>query len=243
MRQEEPSSQSSGRETKKENDLDNVSRLTSSAVPKVELSQNLVVEEVMIKLQSLLDQKPKDTLFQRFSTHPLFLLLAGVALSGVAGGIIGTRVAYNYSIKQQEVTAERSFSDELNRLRIQKLSEVWERLDEDEGAIDRLLNQPDDKQNPEGRNLRAKEIDKLIQEDRRTVDRHRFWLGAQSSKIHGYLDASSLYAIKKLIGSESDLETLLKQRKYAKSDLDTARDEFLKSNVDRAKQASSCYLF
>lgn len=243
MREEEPSSQSSDQETKKENDLDNISRLAGSTEPRVELSKNLVVEEVMIKLQSLLDQKPKETLIQRFSTHPLFLLLAGVALSGFIGGIIGTRVAHNYSIKQHEVAAERSFSDELNRLRIQKLSEVWERLDEDEGAIDRLLNQPDDKQNPEERNLRAKEIDKLIQEDRRTVDRHRFWLGAQNPKIHWYLDTSSLYAIKKLIGSESDLETLLKQRKDAKSDIDSARDEFLKSSVDRAKQANPCYLF
>jgi len=242
MRKEERSSQSSERQTNKENGPDDISRINADS-PKVELNQNFVVEEVMRKLQSLLDQKPRQSRAQRFFTHPLFLLIAGVVLSGFTGVVIGNRLSHNYSIAQHEVAAERSFSDELNKIRLQKLSEVWERLDEDEGAIDRILNQPEDKQNLEDKNERAKKIDRLIQDDRRTVDRHRFWLGSQSTKIHGYLDVNSLYAIKKLIGSEENLETLLQQREAAKSDIDSARAEFLKVNTDRAKQSIPCYLF
>ncbi len=204
----------------------------------VELSEGFIIEDVMRRLQAILDQKPKETRWRRFMTHPLFLLFAGVVLSGLMGGWI----TYVYSVKQNELAAERSFADELNKQRIQKLSDVWERLDEDEGAIDRLLNQPDDPQNPDDKNQRAKQIEKLIQEDRRTVDKNRFWLGESHSKIHEYLDASSLYAIQKLVGAEDKLDALLQHRKAAKSDLEAERDKSLKSMAERAK-GTNLYLF
>ena len=194
----------------------------------------------MRKLQAILDQKPKESRLKTFSSNPLVLLIAGVILSGILGGAI----TLAYGARQNELAAERNFSDELNKLRIQKFSEVWERLDEDEGAIDRLLNQPDNPQNPEDQNERAKQVDKLIQEDRRTVDKHRFWVGNPNhDKIHRYLDASSLYAIRKLAGINDGLDALLQHRKTLKSDLDQERDKSLESLAERAKLTKWFYFF
>jgi hypothetical protein len=212
----------------------------SQSGQKVELSQGFIIEEVMRKLQALLDQKPKESKWKKLSTNPLVALTAGVILSGILGGAI----TLAYGARQNELAAERSFSDELNKLRIQKFSEVWERLDEDEGAIDRLINQPDDPRNAEDKNERAKQVDKLIQQDRRTVDKYRFWLGDQNhAKIHRYLDASSLYAIRKLAGINDGLEALLEHRKTLKSDLDEERDKLLKSLAERAKLTKWLYFF
>jgi hypothetical protein len=212
----------------------------SQSEQRVEVSQGFVIEEVMKKLQALLDQKPKESRWKRFVSDPLFLLIAGVLFTG----FVGNRIALVYSTKQNELAAERSFSDELNKLRIQKHSEVWARLDEDEGAIERLLNQPDEPQNPNDKNDRAKQIEQLIQQDRRTVDKARFWLGDQShGKIHEYLDASSLYAIQKLMGSDDKLEALLQRRKAAKSDLDAERDKSLQALSERSKGIKLFYFF
>lgn len=214
--------------------------INSQAEQRVDLSQGFIVEEIMRKLQALLDQKPKPHWFQRLVTHPLLLLIAGVLITG----FIGNRISLAYSTKQNQLAAERSFSDELNKIRIQKHSEVWERLDEDEGAIERLLNQPEEPQNPNDKNDRAKRIDELIKEDRRTVDKHRFWIGDEShAKIHDYLDASSLYAIQKLMGSDNKLEALLQRRKQAKSDLDTEREKSLQALSERAKETKLFYFF
>lgn len=201
----------------------------------VELSQGFIIEEVMRKLQAILDQKPKEPRWKRFLTHPLVLLIVSAVLGGA--------ITLIYSTKQNQLAAERSFSDELNKQRIQKRSEVWERLDEDEGAIDRLLNQPDEPQNPNDKNERAKQIEKLIQQDRRTVDKYRFWLGESHAKIHEYLDASSLYAIQKLVGVDDTVEALSQHRKGLKSDLDKEREKSLQDLAERAKATKLFYFF
>ena len=201
----------------------------------VEISQAFVIEEVMRKLQAILDQKPKESRWKKFLTHPLVLLIVSAVLGGA--------ITLVYSAKQNQLAAERSFSDELNKQRIQKRSEVWERLDEDEGVIERLLNQPDEPQNPNDRNDRAKQIEKLIQDDRRTVDKYRFWLGESHAKIHEYLDASSLYAMQKLVGVDDKVEALSQHREGLKSDLDKEREKSLHDLAERAKATKLFYFF
>ncbi len=241
MPKEEVTSQSSDSAAKKETTGKNSQLLDKTDRTKVVgLSEGYVVEELMTRIQALMDQKPKQNKFQKLLTHPLLLLMATVLLSG----FIGARVTHSYTIKQHELAADRAFSDELNKIRFQKLIELWERLDEHEGMIDRLLNQPDDPQAPDDKKLRAQEIEKLLHEDRRTVDRNRFWLGAQNyDRIHGYLDATSLYAIKKFLEPGGDLDPLLQQRKAAKSDFDSEREKSLKGNVEQSPRGGSCYLF
>lgn len=216
------------------NEISQPSRNSQLEQP-VEISQAFIIEEVMRKLQAILDQKPKEPRWKRFLIHPLVLLIVSAVLGG--------GITLVYSAKQNQLAAERSFSDELNKQRIQKRSEVWERLDEDEGAIERLLNQPDEPQNPDDRNERAKQIEKLIQEDRRTVDKYRFWLGASHAKIHEYLDASSLYAIQKILGEDDKVEALSKHREGLKSDLDKEREKSLQDLADRSKATKLFYFF
>src|ERR1043165_7470766 len=68
----------------------------SESQQQVELSQGFIIEEVIRRLQEILDQKPKQTSWQRFLTHPLTLLIAGLVLSG----FVGTGITYVYSTKQ-----------------------------------------------------------------------------------------------------------------------------------------------
>lgn len=243
MRPENSPSPSTGGVIERDTVNAQFSQSTNLKPEHVDLSKGFVVEEVMRKLQAILDaveKKPKESRWQKFLTHPFFLLIAGVLITG----FIGNRISLVYSAKQNQLAAERSFSDELNKIRIQKHSEVWERLDEDEGAIERLLNKAEEPQNPNDKNDRAKQIDELIKQDRRTVDKHRFWIGDEShAKIHDYLDASSRYAIQKLMGSDSTLEALLQRRKQAKSDLDTEREKSLQALAERANEMKLFYFF
>ena len=71
----------------------------------VELSQGFIIEEVMRKLQVILDQKPKEPRWKRFLTHPVVLLIVSALLGGA--------ITLVYSAKQNQLAAERSFSVEL----------------------------------------------------------------------------------------------------------------------------------
>jgi hypothetical protein len=93
-------------------------------------------------------------------------------------------------MQQQELAATRSFSDELNKLRIQKVGEVWERLDEDEFAINQLLQAEDNKGglSPDDK---VTEVTKRIQNSRALVSKYRFWLGKRIfDSANEYLNAN-----------------------------------------------------
>src|SRR6185503_14097420 len=90
MRKENSPSPSIGGVITRETDTaqDSQTSTNSQSRPPVEVSQGFIIEEVMRKLQALLDQKPKESRLKSVSTNPLVLLMAGVILSGILGGAI-----------------------------------------------------------------------------------------------------------------------------------------------------------
>jgi hypothetical protein len=168
-------------------------------------------------VKSLIKDNRK-TWFQELSSNPAFIVL----LTFVFTGLLGTFLA----IYQQQRAAERSFIDESNKLRIQKIGEVWEQLDQDEHTIDRLLEGDGDT----SANDRTKEITSVIRNDRAMVSKYRFWLGRDiSDKINNYLNANIKYSIRKLSGiSETDLKPDKAARDAAKSDVDQIREKLLR---------------
>jgi len=114
-----------------------------------------------------------------WTSNPAVLAVLGFVLTGLAGNIVTAYLTY----KQQERAAERSFIDESNKLRIQKIGEVWEQLDLDEVTIEHLIDADADvvaKFPTPGD--RVKEIKRIIQSDRVGISKYRFWLGACRNK-------------------------------------------------------------
>jgi hypothetical protein len=168
----------------------------------------------------------RKTRLKELTSNPAVLVILTFVFT-----LFGTNLTSSLAIYQQQRAAERSFIDESNKLRIQKIGEVWEQLDQDEYTIDRLLEADDDivAKFPTP-NDRAKEIETIIGSDRAMVSKSRFWLGKDiSEKINNYLNANIRYSIKKLAGtSEADLKADKAARDAAKSDVDQIREELLR---------------
>jgi hypothetical protein len=186
------------------------------------------LEALRQKIHTLTEEISKSSKSQGVSTHPLALLVVGFLLSTIPGGFL----TFYYGRLQQELTAQRTFSDEVNKIRVQKVGEVWEKLDEHEFVINRLLEESTFEAQDEdssSNNKRADEIIKLIHDDQAMASRYRFWLGENLfRKTTEYLDRNIEYAQNK-IGARpgTDLSELTKTRNAAKQDILQIRGLFL----------------
>jgi hypothetical protein len=186
-----------------------------------------IVQRIFDILNKLTDEKPPLPWYKRFTVHPMTLLVIGSALT--LG--IGSWLTHYYARKAQEVAATRSFSDELNKLRIQKVGEVWERLDQDEVTIERLVNELANNNADEAtQKTGLQQIRKLIETDKEIIAQHRFWLGKETyDKIQHYLDLTIFLLTRRILEPESDVESLVKDRDDARIDIESERVKFLKS--------------
>ncbi|MCA1568272.1 MAG: hypothetical protein LC803_22035 [Acidobacteria bacterium] len=177
-----------------------------------------------------LEEKASSSRVQSISTNPLVLLIMGFLLSGIVGGLL----THYHSIRQQELARVRSFSDELNKLRVQKIGEVWETVDKTEADVDVILDKVNKAPGPGTNNANTGEdvdnIIRLLREQNVVINKNRFWLGEPVySRIKEYLDINGRYALDKLIGhSGIDLTETLKKREQAKQDIIQIRNMFLK---------------
>jgi hypothetical protein len=188
-------------------------------------------------LRALIDQGPRPSRFHAVSNNPLIVGIIGILIGGGVTSYFTYRLKvleFNLGARQQELVHGLSFSDEVDKLRIQRLGEVWERLDQDEFAIDQLLAdsraQRSSSKAFNSRNTkRAVQITKLIQNDQAIVSKYRFWLGEELfQKAGNYLDINVKYSLNELgATSESDSSELSNARKRAKQDILQVRNLFL----------------
>jgi hypothetical protein len=203
------------------------------AVPPDALSV-IILEE----LRALRNGKSKSRFsrIQTFSNNALVV----VFFSGLVGGALTyyytqrqKNLDYARSVQQQELGRRQSFSDEVNKLRIQKFGEVWEQLDEHEFAIDRLLDdrwfEIEADKDSKSNNKIVDDIRKLIDEDKALTSKNRFWLGEDLyNKTMEYLDMNVQYALNKLVVRRgTNLSEFLKKREDAKQDILEIRRLFL----------------
>ena len=183
----------------------------------------LVTDEVLrYRIRTLLEEKPTPPRLRRFLNHPLVIGLVIAAVGFILTTTLGGILANYYSVRQQELASQRSFSDELNKLRIQKIGEVWEQIDKNETLLDSLLEQANKPSLPDGqKNQTVDTINNLIQEDRAIINKNRFWLGEQNyNKFQGYLDKNVKIALNMLLARpETDFSEILEDRKHAKQDI------------------------
>jgi hypothetical protein len=191
---------------------------------------SLIRDEVLrYKVRTFIEEKPTSSRLQRFLSHQLFLTAIGFLLTGVMGGLLTyyytlkqKDLDYHRAIQQQELASQRSFSDELNKVRIQKIGEVWEQVDKNEVLLDSLLEQANKSSmsdNQKNQNVDA--INNLIREDRVIINKNRFWLDEQNySRFQNYLDKNVKIALNMLLARPgTDVSEIIEERKYAKQDI------------------------
>ena len=186
-------------------------------------------------LRTLIAEKPRPSRLHIISSHPLIVVILGGFIGGLLTQYYTYRqkdVDYKRSVQQQELFRQRSFSDERNKVRIQKFSEVWERIDENELAIDTLLKDglhESSNMTPDSKNKMVDDMRGLIHEDTVILSKNKIWIGEELyNKTRNYLDINIAYGLNKLmVGAEIDLSELIKRRETAKQDLLHARTLFL----------------
>jgi hypothetical protein len=192
--------------------------------------RSVISDEVLrYRIRTLIKEEPRASVLKRFLNHPLFIGLIIAALGGL--------LTYYYSVKQQELASQRSFSDELNKIQIQKIGEVWEQIDKNEILLDDLLdkaNKTSNSNNQNNQNVDA--INNLIQEDRIVVNKNRFWLGEQNyNRLQDYLDKNVRIALNILLARPgTDFKEIIEDRKHAKQDILQIR-ESMRSEGQPAK--------
>jgi hypothetical protein len=197
--------------------------------PDSDKTSDLITEEVLrSRVRALIKAPPKRSRLEVISTNPTVAVVLGFVLTGIIGGFL----AYYYAHQQQESAARRSFSDEINRTRVQKLGEVWELLDQDEFLINDILEKKRleaSDGDSAANNKRIDEIIGLIHRDQSLVNKYRYWLGEDLfQKTMAYLNLNIEYAVKN-IGSTpgADLTDLLQRRDAARQDILQLRSLFL----------------
>lgn len=181
----------------------------------------------------LIEKKAKPSKLHSISNNPLVVIIAGGFIGALLTHIYTLQqkdIDYNRGIQQLELTSQRSFSDELNKIRIQKIGEVWEHIDKNTVILDGLLeklSKPSDSNNQKNQNVDA--INSLIQEDRVIINKNRFWLGEQNyNKIKEYLDKNIQIALNMLLArAGTDLSELIEKREQAKQDILQIRKNML----------------
>ncbi len=191
---------------------------------------SFITDEVLRhRIRTLMEEKPQPSRVQRLLTHQLFLTVIGFLLTGLIGGLL----TYYYTLKQkdldyhrvlqqQELASQRSFSDELNKIRIQKIGEVWEQVDKNEVLLDNLLEQANKSSTSDNqKNQNVDAINNLIQEDRVILNKNRFWLGEQNyNSFQNYLDKNVRIALNMLLArAGTDFNEIIEERKHAKQDI------------------------
>ena len=196
---------------------------------------SVITDEVLRnRIRLLIDEekKPKPSKFLSISTNPLAVVVLSFLLSVLLGGLL----TYYYNVKQQELVRQRSFSDELNKIRIQKIGEVWEQIDKNEVTLDSLLDKANNESNINKKELFDK-IASVVEEDIAVVDKNRFWLGGSTyTPLKDYLAITDQYVSDMFLGHPGiDLSETLKKREKAKQDILQIRSLFLTGELESSK--------
>lgn len=202
-----------------------------------------VTDEVIKLIRKLTEEKPKASKIQRFFGHSLatsmITLIVGFFLTGALGGFL----THLYSLKQmelenrrneqqQELARRRSFSDEVNKIRIQKIGEVWEQFDQTEAEIDSILNRANTSTHSNEEAVDS--VNKIVEKNLAVLNKNRFWLGEQPyNRVRDYMDIEGRYALDKLLGNPGiDLSDAVRKREQAKQDILQIRNMFLKGESE-----------
>jgi hypothetical protein len=241
LKKESPEQRTSHEQPPLETLTGNILAEDGGALPKFKLEDNetvspevasMITDEVLRqRIRALMKKEPKPSIPQRVLNHSLFAILLSFILAVPVGGYL----TYLYTQRQQVEASRRSFSDELNKIRVQKIGEVWEHLDKNEVVLDNLLEKSN--QNPGSNREYFDKIESLIEEDIVIVNKNRFWLGTQAyDELNKYLNATRPIITDMLVGPPGiDLSELRRKREQTKQDIERIRTMFLAGELEPSK--------
>jgi hypothetical protein len=196
--------------------------------------QNTITDEFLrYRIRKLMDDPKPPSRWRSFFKSPLFSLVLGIALSG----LLGTWLTHYYSTKQSELEHHRSLSDELDKIRVNKITEVWEKVYLYEASVAEAMQvvevTSDAPQQGKMKITSPKELKEALESVTRlkkefwnVLNKNRPWLEGDSySKIKEYADIMFEYYFAKQTGRE--LEKWEEKRASAVADLNQTRDRML----------------
>jgi hypothetical protein len=197
----------------------------------------LITEAALQTLIAKICEASRPSRLYTHLAHPLLVVVAGGAIAAIIGAVF----THYYTLKQKEwdnerskeqlkLTSRRSFFDELNKIRIQKIGEMWEQIDKNEVVIDSLFKDSvKSSTSKDQRNKNVNAINSLIQEDRVTMNRNRFWLAEQNyNRVKEYFDKNVQFGLNVLLASPgTELSDIIEKREHAKQDILQIRQSML----------------
>jgi hypothetical protein len=200
-------------------------------------AQYTITEEALVILITKVCQASKPSKVYRYLAHPLVVVVIGGIIAAIIGGIVTSHYTSRQkdiddarSQQQQKLASRRSFFDELNKIRIQKIGEMWEKIDTNEVVIDGLFKAAaQSSSSKDQRKQNVNVIKSLIQEDLVTMNKNRFWLAEENyNKAREYFDTNVELALNVLLAEPgTDLTDILEKREKSKQDIIEVRQSML----------------
>jgi hypothetical protein len=177
----------------------------------------------------------KGSTFYRSSSHPLIVVIAGGVIVGLLTQYYTSRqkeFEYERNKQQLEQSRHQSFADELNKNSIQKFGDVWQRIDENDLAIDALFSVSESESLHATSALvkkgRLDELRRLTDAEVRVLSRNKFWIGEELYvKANDYVHRRKVYGQGVIARTRTDLPELKEQVECAKQDLLDTRSLYL----------------
>ncbi|HEX8088174.1 MAG TPA: hypothetical protein VF762_04935 [Blastocatellia bacterium] len=202
-------------------------------------------EVLRLRIRRLIQDPGPTPPWKRALNSPLFSILVTFALTG----LVGTYLAYYYNGKQAELEYKRSlylkdlesgrsFADELNKIKLTKIAEVWEKVYLYEASVEEVMRQVKVSSNAplegdvvlsEGQGLKAAydQSKALRKEAIDALNRNRLWLEDDSYyKLKEYADIIFDYYFS--AQSKQDFQAWEAKRAAARVSIGLIRDKMLR---------------
>lgn len=197
----------------------------------------IINEEALRTLIAKVCEASKPSQIYGWLAHPLLVVAIGGVIAAIAGAIVtGYYISRQKDIddarsqQQLKLTSRRSFFDELNKIRIQKIGDMWEQINANEVVIDRLFkDSAKSSSSKDQRKDNVNAIKSLIEEDRMTMNKNGFWLAEHNyNEVKEYFDTNVELALNVLLASPgTDLSDILEKREKAKQNILQIRQRML----------------
>ncbi len=200
-------------------------------------SRKISDEVLRYHIRKLIDEpKPESRL--SFLKHPLASIIVAFLLTG----LLGQYLTNLYSSNQKELERKRSFADEINKTRVSKIGEVWEKVDVYEAEVKLVMERFEMVPNTSQGVVKGP-VEKVIEKFEQTerlhtelsglLDKNRFWLGDRLyDEIKQYTDTTYEHFLAwKSKKTPKELEELEVKRRNSRSDINQTRDKMLKGEI------------
>lgn len=216
----------------------------------VHITKTITDEVLRYRIRKLLDEPKPASRWKRFFGSQLFSVAFSLIIGFLLTGAVGTYLTHYYSEKQaqlehqrtvdlNELEHERSFADELNKVRVSKIAEVYEKFYVYEAAVEEVMKGVKVKSDSplQGDVLVApeKDLKKTLEESQgprkellAVLNKNRAWLEDDNYRRIKEYAADSIYEHYFALQTGQELQKWEEKREQAMVSLKEMREKMLK---------------